>query len=464
MKSKGGEIARGLNSRTILHVPDNHGNINAHSTDELTLVCKIKDVARIIKRIIAATDDLVGVSKDPESLWVKFGLAVRHSDMATMRLHFPIHRYEPHFDLFMRHVEPFNFKSRMYGEQNCDRDLEECLERIRSEAKTKVFEDLVKNHDKSSMKNYRRFTKYVDALLDTYQKLQVVRVALKYRMPEPEQTLRVARAILKDRTSNPGRINLESLVTFDQMKSEMKLFKEKVDDKYSVSLVGFVYKIEYGLLTSFHADWLLFFNGRPAGTDEITGSEIADMWTEVAGAQRALQWNCRAGKPPHPEDTMLFGDVALGDTRKRGALYRFGARLTKPDYWLRLLPPGGGRRHTFETGNLPKLLAGKECTPLVETDAAVIVPEKAEVATKYKRPTRRQPVSGWVKGRSDLMEPNFAFVSLPEKRVKHPKPPKPVEQIPSTYTTSKGPTRAPTYKFKKPRNTAAVKSASPGST
>ncbi|WP_421228923.1 YagK/YfjJ domain-containing protein [Aeromonas enteropelogenes] len=225
---------------------------------------------------------------------------------------FSIHAFQKAMDAVTKHyyqyqeakaahpsVELFLQSFYQYRDLNV---FDECLSaEARSELLTEleyVLEDfmneLMSPHHQKRLRNLRRFDKrnsysiksYVDALFAKHAKLLVVRVDFHFR----------------------------DSVTIEEAKDERELYLLSVKREYK-SLVGYVWKLEYGKSREYHYHIAFFFNGNQVQNDIRIGQLLGRAWK--AGSYH----NCNADKRKYDEwGTCGIGEVHWDDMSKRRRL------------------------------------------------------------------------------------------------------------------------------------------------
>jgi len=236
-----------------------------------------------------------------------------------------LYTFEPYIALMVKQVEAFGLTYSLLRAVHRDSEdidglvqkLNSCVDSIRQEARSKSFLGKLKNYQRSSNKNYKELTSYVDALFERYSRLLVVRVDLSYQKQHAQTTQAEAKGdrehLLQNTRSN-------------------KLF----DD-----MVGYIWKLEHGAEKGFHYHMIFFFDGSKVRQDITKALLIGQYWTNVVTKGRGLYYNCNADKSRYK--SCGIGMVHNADSLMRDSLTSLAVPyLTKADLYMKLQTTGRG--------------------------------------------------------------------------------------------------------------------------
>jgi hypothetical protein len=236
-----------------------------------------------------------------------------------------LYTFEPYIALMVKQVEAFGLSiNQLRAIHRGSEDivplvqkLNSCVDSIRQEASSKAFQGKLKNYQRSSNKNYKELTSYVDALFEHYSKLLVVRVDLSYQKQHAKTTQAEAK---RDR---------EHLL---QNTRSNKLFD---------AMVGYIWKLEHGSEKGFHYHMIFFFDGSKVRQDITKALLIGKYWTNVVTKGRGLYYNCNADKSRYK--SCGIGMVHNADSLMRDSLTSLAVPyLTKTDLYMKLQTTGRG--------------------------------------------------------------------------------------------------------------------------
>lgn len=260
---------------------------------------------------------------------------------AGLKKYFPYHDYDPHVDLFLYTLDKqADLSERVrHGIDGLTRTQADilCLQlnafqsQLISEVRSIRFKKTVRKHKRAALKNYLSVKHYVRALFSKHARLLVVRVDLYYPS-EYKGTDLTGKTVTAKQTS-------EDRVAFLQA-----LKKSDINN----DLIGYCWKLEYGLQKGFHSHCFFFFDGAKVRQDILFGRRIGELWASVIGHSNTY-WNCNANK--HRYSTPGIGMISHDDEALRQGLDKAIAYLTKPDYVLSLATSKVGR--TLGKGVMP---------------------------------------------------------------------------------------------------------------
>lgn len=243
---------------------------------------------------------------------------------------FSKHKLSPYVSLLSKHLSGRGYPARSSLSVHNVAEFNRWVEEIREEIRQAGFGKAIDNQLRSMRKNAASLLGYLSALRELYARLLVVRLDLGY--------LRVFR---KDGPE------IDPVTVKDHWE---KLYWYL--NKNFPSLVGFVWKLEYGVFKSYHYHVILFFDGNEVREDVTLGERIGEEWKRNITGGSGSYWNCNARK----EQFERMGRLGIGDIRHDDAdswanLERAALYLVKVDWYVRLNAPGVGR--TFGRGALP---------------------------------------------------------------------------------------------------------------
>jgi len=295
------------------------------------LIKELKQVSGWIQQLIQSEGDafevrVVGENGNARLVTAESGKLLRKiiKSYAPMgRGYKTLHQFEPYIDMAFNQIVKFGLSQEYLiprglvhieeAKANAQQ-LNKCVDAIRQEAKSKQFESTLSSYRRSSNKNYKGLTKYVDALFERYSRLLVLRVDLSYSK-EHSQT-----------TQNQAKRDREHL--FQNARSN-NLFKD---------MVGYIWKLEHGPEKGFHYHVMFFFDGSKAREDITRAALIGRYWAENITQGRGLYFNCNAVK--HNYKSCGIGMVDHTDGEMREGLRRAVVYLTKTDLYMKLQTEG----------------------------------------------------------------------------------------------------------------------------
>lgn len=258
-----------------------------------------------------------------------------------LKYYFPMHQFNPYVELFLRKAT----ERRLFGlpwHLNILNDdetigaldsLNGMVEDIRREGRSAAFKNRLKTFVRTSNKNYRELRRYIQAHFDRYARLAIVRLDFGY--------------LKKYHTAANGEIP----ITYEDVKQHWAALLKYLRSKLPVrGFEGFAYKLEYGLEKGFHLHVMLIFDASKVREDVTIARLVGEVWKNEITTGRGLYFNCNAFKSGYKR--CGIGIINHDDKWGREGLEAAAFYLTKPDYYVTVMTPDGGR--SFGKGNMPK--------------------------------------------------------------------------------------------------------------
>jgi len=199
---------------------------------------------------------------------------------------------------------------------------------IRKECRSPKCRKRVYDREYKAKTNYESSMEYVNRLFEVTARLNVVRIDLGYEKAYfAESGLANACADL-DKLLNNRRSN--------------KLFDE---------LVGYIWKLEYGVHRGYHFDCVFFFDGSEVKKDTYYADRIGKYWIRRITAGAGAMFSCNAQKNKYRY--CGIGMVDRRDLEKRKHLARAIQYLAKKEQYLRMRLVS--RPRLFGRGKMPIL-------------------------------------------------------------------------------------------------------------
>jgi len=276
-----------------------------------------------------------------------FHLMTNHS-VEQIDFMLPIYRFNPYVELFIR-----NMNNRLGGTEgvhrliNCNNEVVKAVDSfngfvdsIREEAKSKAFKIITNNHKRSSNKNYISLLHYIDNLFINRSRLLVLRIDLSYEKEPHNYRL------------NKEEINQKYL----QAKNDREHFFNNMRSNTLFNhLLGYVWKLEYGVSKGFHYHMIFFFDGSKVQQDITKAEMIGKYWRDVITQRRGASQNCNINKKKYKYlgiGMINHNETELIENLKNKVAYY----LIKPDYYARMavMDENGKRGRTFGKGEIIK--------------------------------------------------------------------------------------------------------------
>lgn len=201
---------------------------------------------------------------------------------------------------------------------------------IRNESKRLGIHKRINDDDRAAKKNYMSAVKYANKLFDMRSRILVVRLDLSYT---------------EEYVSNLGPDS------YNDVKSHREQLIKSLPNLVSVEdcMLGYIWKLEYGLVKSYHYHCIVFLDGSKVRQSITIGKIIGEKWKDITKKQ-GIYFNCNAKMDQYKYNGI--GAIDRGDTEKRQCLNNVIYYITKPDCHIKAAVPDGAR--IFGKGEITK--------------------------------------------------------------------------------------------------------------
>lgn len=200
------------------------------------------------------------------------------------------------------------------------RDINNVLYAFLRELKSKAHRKRLNDLKRVKSRNQLSIATYVNSLFDQHAKLLVLRLDIGYRKAYYDQ------------------------LTLDLVTNDRNSYLRRIQNKYP-ALVGYIWKLEFGVDRRFHTHITCFFNGAIHQRDISLGIALGELWEDMSD-NNGSYFNCQVRREDYREwGTDGIGMVHYSDTTKRINLINALGYLTKLDTQILAVLPAG--RRTF---------------------------------------------------------------------------------------------------------------------
>ncbi|WP_052446058.1 YagK/YfjJ domain-containing protein [Aeromonas fluvialis] len=198
----------------------------------------------------------------------------------------------PSVELFLRYFYPYR---EIYVDRQLSPELEDVIEEFLEELDTSLHQKRLRNLKRSEARNSTSVHDYINKLFRLYSKLLVVRVDVHYG-DEIKDTLTIEEAI-------------------DDRDTYLRAVKRRYRN-----LLGYVWKLEYGVARGYHYHMAFIFNGNKVQGDISLGRKLGEEWKSLSREPRTY-YNCNADRNKYEEwGAYGIGMVRCDDLEKRHLL------------------------------------------------------------------------------------------------------------------------------------------------
>lgn len=189
-----------------------------------------------------------------------------------------------------------------------------------STSKRQLHRKRLNNLRRVEKRNQRSIATYINSLFAQYSKLLFIRLDIGYREAHYHR------------------------LTADNTTHDLRHYLSVIQRRFK-RLVGYIWKIEYGIDRRFHFHLTFIFNGAEHQQDVSLGKALGEQWEAITDGQ-GNYYNCNSRRVQYQEwGTDGIGMVHYADTDKQALLLRALGYLTKPDEQILATLPAG--RRTF---------------------------------------------------------------------------------------------------------------------
>lgn len=211
-----------------------------------------------------------------------------------------------------------------------DRMLLDLLENIRTDAASQKFKKEISNYERLLNQNYQSLVDYLDSLFAQHARLLVIRIDFGYSKKTR-------------RATTEGEVLLE----YSQAKADLEhLLNNRRSNSLFQHLLGYIWKLEYGLSKGFHFHTIFLFDGSKVQQDINIAQMVGEYWNTTVTQGRGVYFNCNAKKDEY--SSLGIGMINYDDHELRKNLNKAAEYLVKSDYFVRIVSQGIGR--TFGKG------------------------------------------------------------------------------------------------------------------
>jgi hypothetical protein len=209
------------------------------------------------------------------------------------------------------------------------------VERLIEEVRGEEVQAKLSGFKRAANKAYKGLSELIIALFARHSRLLVIRLDLGYR---------------NEYCTPAGVLG----VAYEESKKHRKELLKYFRSRMSPAVIGYAWKLEYGLAKTYHYHLLLFFDGAHSHQDITIAQAIGEYWVSNVTDGRGIYHNCNNNKAQYKARGILgIGMVKHDDLSLRNGLKTAAAYLTKVDIFVRMVIAGGGR--CFGKSGKPKM-------------------------------------------------------------------------------------------------------------
>ena len=171
---------------------------------------------------------------------------------------------------------------------------------------------------------------YINGLFDYRSRLLVIRIDLSYR----KRLFRKITTNISNKPLSKQKHKLEALKAWSlEVREHRKMLIKQLKKQYSKGFVGYMWKLEYTEMKSFHYHMMFFLDGSEHREDITIAQNIGELWVNQITQGDGLYWNCNAYKDKYRN--LGVGMISHHEDVLRDNVINTALYLVKKDYLIR---------------------------------------------------------------------------------------------------------------------------------
>lgn len=200
---------------------------------------------------------------------------------------------------------------------------------------------------------------YINGLFDYRSRLLVIRIDLSYRKgllvtPHNEYGF-FKRLTIRRHMNKPFVRPVQKLKFLKDWSLEVQRHRDtlikQLKKKYSKGFIGYMWKLEYTEIKSFHYHMMFFLDGSEHREDITIAQNIGELWVNEITKGDGLYWNCNAHKDKYKN--LGVGIISHHENTLRENMLNTAFYLVKKDYLIRSVMFNAKNR-AFGKGQIPE--------------------------------------------------------------------------------------------------------------
>lgn len=252
---------------------------------------------------------------------------------------FPDSKFSPYVTLYLSKKD----ECRKLG------DLE-FLIALKKELLSDTFKKEIAQQRKYASEYKKEVQNYINGLFDYRSRLLVIRIDLSYRKRKTLYRKLITNIPNKPLSKHEHKLNALKEWSLE-VKEHRNMLIKQLKKQYSKDFVGYMWKLEYTEIKSFHYHMMFFLDGSEHREDITIAQNIGELWVNEITQGNGLYWNCNAYKDKYRNlgvGMISHHEEVLRDNVINTALY-----LVKKDYLIRSVMFNSKNR-AFGKGQIPE--------------------------------------------------------------------------------------------------------------
>lgn len=249
------------------------------------------------------------------------------------------HKFHPYIELFLALIKKTRIKLFVDMRIRCnEKYTKKCIQhlnnficKIKNQHSTGRLSVSVNKFQRSARKNHTSLIRYTNNLFEKHARLLIIRVDFGYLS------------------------ECKNKITTDMvLEHRKKFFTNTRSNQLFTHMLGYAWKLEYGLDKGFHYHMLFMFDGSKVREDISIAKQLGEYWSSSITNGDGLYFNCNRIKDSYK--CCGIGMVNHDDSGLRDGLNKAALYMTKADDYIKLVLPDKSR--IFGRGEIsrPKLV------------------------------------------------------------------------------------------------------------
>jgi len=261
---------------------------------------------------------------------------------------FPDSKFSPYVNLYLRIKDECRKLENIYF-----------LIALKKGLDSDAFKKEIAQQRKYTSEYKKEVRNYINGLFEYRSRLLVIRIDLSYRKgllvtPHNEYGFFKRLSIKRD-MNKPFVRPAQKLKFLKDWSLEVRRHREmlikQLKKQYSKGFVGYMWKLEYTEIKSFHYHMMFFLDGSEHREDVTIAQNIGELWDNEITQGDGLYWNCNANKAKYRN--LGVGPINHNDTVRRDNMLNTAFYLIKKDYLIRSVMFNAKNR-AFGKGQIPE--------------------------------------------------------------------------------------------------------------
>lgn len=279
-----------------------------------------------------------------------------------LEYNFPDSKFSPYINLYLQK----NKECKKLSRQNEIKKDIDFLIALKAGLHSDDFKKEIAQQRKYASKYKKEVQDYINGLFDYRSRLLVIRIDLSYRKflelnrinqsCNPSVIHGFFTKITNRTNINKPFVKRAQKLSFLkdwslEVQKHRNMLIKQLKKQYSKGFVGYIWKLEYTEIKSFHYHMMFFLDASEHREDVTIAKNIGELWVNEITQGDGLYWNCNANKQHYKNlgvGVINHHDTALRDNMLNTAFY-----LVKKDYLIRSVMFNAKNR-SFGKGQIPQ--------------------------------------------------------------------------------------------------------------